>query len=139
MVRRTLMIVVLTTATAILATGQTASRQTAQIKTDEEEIISLSQQLAEGSVISDSAVVKETSSSRPERITLATDGEADPLKMDNVRVRIKGNRATLTSRLVFSGRRSGGEAYERFESWTVTLVKQKNSWRVVQARLGDIR
>ena len=136
MLRRVVISVVLTAAAANVAAGQTVDEQSARPQTDEQEIISLAREFADEALLDGSAVLKQGLPSSPERVVLAEDGKANPLKMDNVRVRIKGNEATLTSRLVFSGRRSNSEAYEHFDNWTVTLVKQENGWRVVQAQLG---
>jgi ketosteroid isomerase-like protein len=134
-----MMIVVLTAATVIHVAGQTAGKQSAKIKADEQEIISLSQKFAAETVFNDLPVAKQAPRAALEPTTIAADGQADPLKMENIRVQIKGSGATLTSRLVFSGRRSNGEAYARSESWTVTLVKQEDKWRVVQAQIGRDR
>jgi hypothetical protein len=136
MMRRVWMMAVLMATMAVLAAGQTVNRQSAQIKADEQEIIALSQKFAEEAIINDSPVVKQSSATRPEMITPGKDGEANPLKMDKVKVRIRGNKARVTSRLVFSGHRSSGESYEHTENWTVDLVRQGDRWRVVTAQLG---
>ena len=130
------MIVLLTAATMIRVAGQTASKQSTQTNADEQKIISLSEKFAAETVFNDLPVAKLAPRAALEPTTIVADGQADPLKMEDIRVNIKGNGATLTSRLVFSGRRSNGEAYARSDRWTVTLVKQKDEWRVVQARIG---
>ena len=134
--RRMWMMTVLMAAMTAPAAGQTVNKQSAQINADEGEIIALSQKFAEEAIINDSSVVKQVSAARPQMITLGKDGEANPLKMDKIKMRIRGNKARLTSRLVFSGHRSSGESYEHIENWTVDLVRQGDRWRVMVAQLG---
>lgn len=123
---------------AILATGQTSGEQSAQSSRDEQKIIAVSHQFADEFVLNSATVVKHISATHPKRITAVKDGEANPLKMDQVKVSINGNKAKLTSRLVFSGHRSNGEAYERFNGWNADLIKQGEEWKVTRARMGRI-
>ena len=138
MMRKLLMAAALVVSATALATGQTVSRQSVQSSTDEQEIIVLSRQFANEAIINDALTVKDISDSHPKRITIVKNGEANPLEMGKIKVRIDGNKATLTGRLVFSGRRSSGEAYKYFNKWTVDLVKQGERWQVVSGRMSDV-
>lgn len=136
--RKVLMATALVVSATALATGQTVSRQSVQSNTDEQEIISLSRQFANEAIINDALTVKGISNAHAKRITIVKSGEANPLEMDQIKVRIDGSKATLISRLVFSGRRSSGEAYKHFNKWTVDLVKQGGRWQVVSGRMTDV-
>ena len=136
--RKMLIMAALILSAAALALGQTISKQSAQGSTDEQQIIALCRQFADESIINDALTMKDISDAHPKLITLVKDGEAEPLEMDKIKVRIDGNKARLTSRLVFSGRRSSGQAYKHFNSWTVDLVKQGERWQVVRGRMSDV-
>ena len=136
--RSMLMTAALMMASTGLAVGQTSSEQSLRGDTEEQQIITLSRQFADEAVMNDATVAKHVSGTRPERLILVKDGEANPLAMDRIEVTIKGNQATLTSRLVVSGRRSSGEAYEHFHSWTTQLVKRGKQWQIVSAQVGSI-
>jgi hypothetical protein len=133
-----LMTAALMMASTGLAVGQTSSKQPLRGNSDEQQIITLSRQFADEAMMNDATVAKHVSGTRPERLILVEDGEANPLAMDQIKVTIKGNKATLTSRLVVSGRRSNGEAYEHFHSWTTQLVKRGERWQVASAQMGSI-
>ena len=132
--RRMLMTVVLLVTTINFAVGQVNDQQSAQNHV-EQEIVAASQQFADEAILNEATVIKHVSATRPKMITLIKGGEANPLKMDHIKVHIDGNKAKLTSRLVFSGRRSNGEAYEHFNKWTVELVREKGKWQVVRAQM----
>jgi len=138
MMRKLLMTATLIVSLTALATGQKISKQSVQGSTDEQEIIGLSRQFAEEAIINDALTIKDISDAHPKLITIVKNGEANPLGIDKIKVRIDGNKARLTSRLVFSGRRSSGEAYKHFNKWTVDLVKQGERWQVVSGRMSDV-
>jgi len=131
MMKRFFVTIGLMMAMTVLAKGQVEVN-------DERAIIDLAHKFATEVIINDNLAVQQVSDTEPKLITLITDGEANPLVLDQVKVQVEGNRATLVSRLVLSGQRANGEDYKRVHRWTVDLEKERGQWQVVRARMSNI-
>lgn len=131
MMKRFFVTIGLVMAMTVLAIGQVNVN-------DERAIIDLAHKFATEAIINDAVVVKGVSDTEPKRITLAKDGEANPFELDQIKLQVEGNRATLVSRLVLSGQRANGEDYRYVHRWTVELEKQGGQWQVVRARVSNI-
>lgn len=135
--RGMLLMVVFTLATTATVAGQVTDEQSTRT-TDEQVIVALSRRFADDAVINDATVVKDISGTNPESVILERDGEANLLGMEQIKVKVDGDKATLTSHLILSGRRSSGDAYKHVHGWRVNLVKQAAGWKVVNARMGNV-
>lgn len=105
---------------------------------DEQIITALARKYADEAVYNEAVVAKHISATKPKRVMLVKDGEANPLMIDQIKLQINGGRAILVSRLVLSGRKANGRTYQHVNRWTVDLVKQDGEWQVVSAQVGKI-
>ena len=102
---------------SVVASAQVAGGHSAQSGKPEQEIISLSRQFAD------------------ETILIRQD---ETLDIHDIRVRIRGNTAKFTSRADKRGQEASGRAYTHPHRLTVEYVKREGRWQAVRGQWGKV-
>ena len=102
---------------SVVASAQAAGGRSPQSGKPEQEIISLSRQFAD------------------ETILIRQD---ETLDIHDIRVRIRGNTARFTSRADKRGQEASGRAYTHPHRLTVEYVKREGRWQAVRGQWGKV-
>ena len=100
---------------SVLALAQAAGERSPQSVTPEQEIILLSRQFANEAIII---------------------RRGETLDIHDIRVRIRGNTASFTSRADKGGQEASGRAYMHPHRLSVEYVKREGRWHMVRGQWG---
>ena len=102
---------------SVVASAQAASGRSPQSGMPEQEIVSLSRQYVDETILI---------------------GHGETLDIHDIRVRISGNTARFTSRADKRGQEASGRAYTHPHRLTVEYVRREGRWQVVRGQWGKV-
>lgn len=112
---RAVVVAMLIVAVSVLALAQAAGESSPQSVNPEQEIVSLSRQFADESIII---------------------RQGEKLDIHDIRVRISGNTALFTSRADKRGQDASGRAYLHRHRLSVEYVRREGRWQMVRGQWG---
>jgi hypothetical protein len=137
-VRKTLVVIVLTVAISAVASSQTNHRQ---IKRNQsEQLIALSLEFVKTSISTVAVEMSgvEITPSGP-MATAEVKEQREAVGIKDARVRIDGDHAVVTARVIFAGQSPADKSVNSSSSVTIHFLKQKKQWKVMNGCFGACR
>jgi hypothetical protein len=134
--RRILAAIVFTLTLSILVPGQTGDGQVMPGKANQE-LISLSREFVDSAISKEIIELEDASgSTRLDVRAASVSGKWESIVLENIKVRLDGDRAVVTGQVAFKGQTRKGKPLSDNSDLTIHFSRQKGQWKLVKGCLG---